>query len=78
MGPGPHRLRGGCYSVGENLAWADPGSTPRQIVQAWLDSPDHRANLLDSRFRDTGVANRVVSSPTPAGRALGPALRLGC
>jgi uncharacterized protein YkwD len=51
----------GCYSVGENLAWADPGSTPRQIVQAWLDSPEHRANLLDSRFRDTGVANRVVT-----------------
>jgi uncharacterized protein YkwD len=51
----------GCYSVGENLAWADPGMTPRQIVQAWLDSPEHRANLLDARFRDTGVASRVVT-----------------
>ena len=51
----------GCYSVGENLAWADVGTTPRQVVQAWLASSEHRANLLDSRFRDTGVASRVVT-----------------
>jgi uncharacterized protein YkwD len=51
----------GCYSVGENLAWVSVGMTPRQVVQAWLESPEHRANLLDSRFRDTGVASRVVT-----------------
>ncbi|WP_084284749.1 CAP domain-containing protein [Solirubrobacter soli] len=51
----------GCFSVGENLAWADVGTTPRQVVQAWLDSPGHRANLLDARFRDTGVASKVVT-----------------
>jgi uncharacterized protein YkwD len=51
----------GCYSVGENLAWVSPGVTPRQVVRAWLASPAHRANLLDRRFRDTGVAGRVVS-----------------
>jgi uncharacterized protein YkwD len=51
----------GCYSVGENLAWVSVGMTPRQVVRAWLDSPEHRANLLDSRFRDTGVASRVVT-----------------
>jgi uncharacterized protein YkwD len=51
----------GCYAVGENLAWADPGMTPRDVVSAWLHSPEHRANLLDSRFRDTGVASRVVT-----------------
>ena len=51
----------GCYTVGENLAWVDQGVTPREVVQAWLDSPEHRANLLDARFRDTGVASRVVT-----------------
>jgi uncharacterized protein YkwD len=50
----------GCFSVGENLAWVDVGMTPRQVVSGWLRSPAHRANLLDARFRDTGVASRVV------------------
>jgi uncharacterized protein YkwD len=51
----------GCYTVGENLAWVTPGTTPREVLRAWLDSPAHRANLLSARFRDTGVARRVVS-----------------
>ena len=51
----------GCYSVGENLAWVSVGMTPREVVRAWLHSPEHRANLLDARFRDTGVASRVVT-----------------
>jgi uncharacterized protein YkwD len=51
----------GCYAVGENLAWADTGMTPRDVVTAWLQSPEHRANLLDPQFRDTGVASRVVT-----------------
>src|SRR4051794_27268272 len=51
----------GCFTVGENLAWVSVGMTPRQVVQAWLDSPEHRANLLDTHFRDTGVASRVIT-----------------
>ena len=51
----------GCYSVGENLAWVNVGATPRQVVEAWLASDEHRANLLDAHFRDTGVASRVVT-----------------
>jgi uncharacterized protein YkwD len=51
----------GCFSVGENLAWVSVGVTPRQVVKAWLSSPEHRANLLDAGFRDTGVASRVVT-----------------
>ena len=51
----------GCFSVGENLAWVDVGMTPRQVVDAWLHSSEHRANLLDAHFRDTGVASRVVT-----------------
>ena len=66
----------GCYSVGENLAWVTPGVTPREVVKAWLASPAHRANLLDRRFRDTGVAGRVVTlGRGRPGGAVGPALR---
>jgi hypothetical protein len=40
--------------AGENLA-RDFGTTV-PLVQAWIDSPTHRENLLSSRYRDTGIA----------------------
>jgi uncharacterized protein YkwD len=44
------------YEVGENIAWGTLWlATPRAIVAAWMASPGHRANILDARFRDTGV-----------------------
>ena len=55
------------YSVGENIAWGTLWlGNPRSIVAAWMASPGHRANILDARFRDTGIG---VSSRTP--RSLG-------
>jgi len=50
-----------CFSVGENLAWTSRGATPREVLQSWLESPPHRETLLDARYRDTGVARRVIS-----------------
>jgi hypothetical protein len=40
--------------AGENLArdFSDPNS----VVQAWLNSPSHRDNLLNDRYQDIGVA----------------------
>jgi uncharacterized protein YkwD len=55
----------GCsWGVGENIAWGtgDRGS-PRNIVQAWMDSPSHRANMLNRDFRHIGVG---VGSGTPS------------
>lgn len=47
-------LRG--WLVGENLAWGGGSeSTPRQIVAAWMQSPPHRANILQRRFREIGI-----------------------
>jgi uncharacterized protein YkwD len=44
------------YVIGENLAWGTLSlSTPQAIVEAWMASPDHRANILESRYVDTGV-----------------------
>ncbi len=57
------------YSVGENIAWGSLWlGNPRSIVAAWMASPGHRANILDGRFRDTGIG---VSSHTPRSLAGG-------
>ena len=44
------------WSVGENLAWGTGAlATPRAMVRAWMQSAEHRANLLDRRFADVGI-----------------------
>ncbi|OGZ68532.1 MAG: hypothetical protein A3D35_02200 [Candidatus Staskawiczbacteria bacterium RIFCSPHIGHO2_02_FULL_34_9] len=41
--------------VGENLILGNFGSE-KEIVQAWMDSPGHRANILNDRVTEIGVA----------------------
>jgi uncharacterized protein YkwD len=41
------------WSVGENIAWGY--ATAAQNVQAWMDSPGHRANILNASFTHLGV-----------------------
>lgn len=49
--------RASSWLVGENLVWGtNTLSTPASMVQAWMDSPSHRANLMRGRFRDLGIA----------------------
>lgn len=44
------------YNVGENIAWGSlQDATPGAIVAAWMASPGHRANILNSEFRDVGI-----------------------
>lgn len=44
------------YYLGENIAWGTGGdSTAEAIVAAWMASPPHRANILNPRYRQTGV-----------------------
>jgi uncharacterized protein YkwD len=44
------------YVVGENLAWGTLTlATPQAIVSAWIASPEHLANILESKYRDTGI-----------------------
>jgi uncharacterized protein YkwD len=44
------------YVIGENLAWGTfTLSTPQAIVEAWLASPGHLANILESNYHDTGI-----------------------
>jgi len=41
--------------VGENLALGDFGNDEK-LVNAWMESPGHRANILNSSFQEIGVA----------------------
>lgn len=44
------------YALGENLAWGQGSlATPREIVESWMDSPGHRANILSPKFKDVGI-----------------------
>jgi uncharacterized protein YkwD len=53
-------------TLGENIGWGryDLGS-PAAIVQAWMESPPHRAVFLSRRFREIGVG---VAVGTPSSR----------
>lgn len=55
-GTGYLRGRVRSWSLGENLAWGSGElSTPAQIVRSWMNSPGHRRNILDRRFRHIGI-----------------------
>lgn len=43
------------YFAGENLAMGDFKNAV-EIVALWMNSPGHRANILDERFKEIGVA----------------------
>lgn len=43
--------------AGENLAVNFSDST--NVERAWMDSPDHRANILNGRFTEIGIATAV-------------------
>jgi uncharacterized protein YkwD len=48
--------------AGENLAWGvGYNGSAQGIVQAWLKSPKHRANLLRPSFRRVGIAELTGS-----------------
>ena len=43
-------------TVGENLAWGEEtAGTPAAIVEGWMESPGHRANILRREFREVGI-----------------------
>ena len=44
-------------TVGENIAAGQ--TTPETVVEGWLKSPQHCANLMAPQFREMGVAFAV-------------------
>lgn len=53
------------WSVGENLGWGGGGKAlPAAMVDAWVNSPPHRANLLSRKWTEIGIG---VAQGTPTG-----------
>ena len=46
-----------CYwGVGENLAYGERAyGSPKSIMHAWMNSPEHRENILNGSYRDIGI-----------------------
>jgi uncharacterized protein YkwD len=62
------RQRGyGFATAGENLAAGYPSA--EAVVNGWMNSPGHRANILSREFADVGIA---VASGSPTNRMRGP------
>jgi uncharacterized protein YkwD len=51
------------WSAGENLAWGAPDISASRTVTNWMDSPGHRANILNRSWRYIGVAAVHVDEP---------------
>jgi uncharacterized protein YkwD len=55
------------YTIGENIAWGTLElSTPQAIVKAWIASPEHLANILESHYTDTAIGVAPAAPPSLA------------
>jgi uncharacterized protein YkwD len=44
------------FSIGENIAYGTGGyATPESIVDSWMNSPGHKANILHRSFEEIGI-----------------------
>ncbi len=44
------------WSLGENIAWGgSTRATPRETVEAWMDSAGHKRNILTGAFEEIGI-----------------------
>lgn len=50
-------------SSGENIAYGQ--TTPQQVMNGWMNSSGHRANILNASFTSIGVGYTQDSSGTP-------------
>jgi uncharacterized protein YkwD len=51
--------RCGSWRAGENIAYGTGSyGSVRSIMRSWLNSTNHRTNILDRRFREIGLAVR--------------------
>jgi uncharacterized protein YkwD len=57
-----HRYR--YWSIGENLLWSSPDVDAAGALQMWMNSPEHKRNILTARWREIGIsAVRVDTAP---------------
>lgn len=48
--------------AGENIAWGQ--RSPEQVMEGWMNSPGHRANILNANYKYIGVGYYQNSSGT--------------
>src|SRR5215208_524352 len=59
---------GSGWALGENLAWGTGIlSTPASILQAWMNSPGHRENILNPDYSEIGVGVAIGNPAQPDG-----------
>lgn len=59
-----YAARGGAWSVGENLVWRSPALNAQTALELWIESPEHKKNLLSPAWREIGLsAVHVASAP---------------
>ena len=46
-------------TAGENIAYGQ--STPQQVMNAWMNSSGHRANILNANYTTIGVGYTVIN-----------------
>ena len=46
--------------AGENIAWGQ--RSPEEVMNGWMNSSGHRANILNPNFKNIGVAYYVGSN----------------
>jgi uncharacterized protein YkwD len=52
--------RNDAWSLGENLAWGTGElSTPAQVMDAWMNSSGHKANIIRKAYREVGIGIRL-------------------
>ena len=48
------------WTLGENLAWGTGDlSTPNGVMQSWMNSSGHKANILKKAYREVGIGIRL-------------------
>jgi uncharacterized protein YkwD len=53
------------WTIGENIGWGGGSlATPRSMVNAWMHSAGHRANILSRSFRMIGIG---IANGAPTG-----------
>ena len=52
--------RNDAWTLGENLAWGTGDlSTPAAMMQSWMNSSGHKANILKKAYREVGIGIRL-------------------
>jgi uncharacterized protein YkwD len=52
--------RNAAWTLGENLAWGTGDlSTPQGVMNSWMASPGHKANILKRAYREVGIGIRL-------------------